>query len=1583
MRNKFIRFFISSTFADMKVERDLLQEVFKEIIPIYRQKGWQIETVDLRWGISTEAGYHNKTMQICEQELKRCQQLSPKPNFIILLGNRYGWIPLPEKIAMRDYEKLKMTNDEKILFDKWYHLDANALPDGHFLLKARIGDYRKDTIWKEQAENPLKELFLRNMSTINDSIQESFIEQQKSSQLFGLSATGQEIRIGALDTNDASEHVIAYFRHLTEIPEDKQKLYVESDIKYAQHLINLKKKLLTKLDYNNIYNACLSYSEYQQAQFANTFKGEMKQRLTYVIDHIKERCCKETANNENNVHMNIAVEEATNFAGRDEELKEIDHYLRDENLCCSLWIKSSSGAGKSSLLAKIVQKYQNEFHVICRFCGRTVDSSSAINLLRSIWWEMHLCDASGKCKKYKSLQDFPEEKHELLKCMSCMLKNFKSSKPILLIIDAINQVTEDIENFTRLDWIDEHLPASVKVIISSTEELKFNVAHDHIKICSLNCMGKDAWTMVSKILKSNGRRISKEQENKVKQIIKQSDQSAIFLDVLAKYLCFASSEDQFCKLPSTLTELVGFILNDLSRPEKHGQQIVRKVMSLLSVERIGLSQQEILDLLSLDNEFYAHVKADSYHDLPDTANRWIPPILLSRLISDISPFLRSLTTNAGQIITIYHQELRKAIAANYVSTDENRMETLYALFCYYHSHVGQQSFTHHAILEIINCGVELMEIARTKKQELFQKVGLKVWHLLTDNVSFLTLKSIYHQIDLMNDFRIVIPYFDIEAQKKLLWTQNALIRATRAIETDDHVPLTEKSDIMPNTEHFYCYLYNLPSDMPLRKAIDSFNDADTMMRNALSGSFTILNNGTLFIIPRIGRNPRMSDDGMFVASLFDNGHTIEIMDVRSPLNIRNLTVLKEVYDMQFSSNMRYAAIRTATSLYFIDTSTILFELKITENSDISLSADGNRLCVFCDDKVEIIDRTGMTLAHAKKILAARLTRSGRYVWIIDDNHTLKRYDIEEKEETTFRSFKKEEIKPRTDYINHQTVKYRLCQTAIISCNDTFCGIYYTDPKTSHQTLACIEYTSKDSYNMCHFEGNNIVFGTDGRILNNAYGYSIFQKGKDGNYPAPESIDIYWTCASNDLNLVLVVNDSYGRIIDVRKANHQYNEPSTGNTGINSLACSSDGEKIWAASGINMMFDCNQTVKSVSNSKISVWLPPVQECLYQYVAQIASAPDGTRLALSTERHSDNKGCEMLICDPNGNRYGNIFTGEFECLAINFSEDGQYIVAKTGHHIATPNPKLYLFDRDGHTILETKESSKQPSNDFACFSRNNKYVFLAHGYENTCDSCIDLHTVADPLCSTVFFRFLSRYPKGMMRIREKFFVVQPAIGNVFLSLNKEGNICYINLSSMRRATFNMPGTFEPMACSPSGRYIYLYNKGDLLIWDWLDTRKVINLMNHVQWIVPALDDHHIYIIRDDYMILLFNILTRKIEQKAFIGRSIYQHACAQGLAVANDFCEVALLHPKSSLKVNIPAPATFVRHWCLKNHQLGAPIAVCPACGHHISLSEKLSGVLKLAPDDFEDIHSSDWEDSRLHSHKCPNCHSLLNINPYII
>ena len=74
MRQKYIRFFVSSTFRDMTLERNLLQQVFDRIEDDYSQKGWSLYVVDLRWGISEEAGLDNKTMSLCMEELRYCQE---------------------------------------------------------------------------------------------------------------------------------------------------------------------------------------------------------------------------------------------------------------------------------------------------------------------------------------------------------------------------------------------------------------------------------------------------------------------------------------------------------------------------------------------------------------------------------------------------------------------------------------------------------------------------------------------------------------------------------------------------------------------------------------------------------------------------------------------------------------------------------------------------------------------------------------------------------------------------------------------------------------------------------------------------------------------------------------------------------------------------------------------------------------------------------------------------------------------------------------------------------------------------------------------------------------------------------------------------------------------------------------------------------------------------------------------------------------------------------------------------------------------------------------------------------------------
>jgi hypothetical protein len=88
------RVFVSSTFADLKAERDALSErVFPRLRELCRQHGARFQAVDLRWGVSSEASLDQRAMLICLEELRRCRQISPRSNFFVLLGDCYGWRP--------------------------------------------------------------------------------------------------------------------------------------------------------------------------------------------------------------------------------------------------------------------------------------------------------------------------------------------------------------------------------------------------------------------------------------------------------------------------------------------------------------------------------------------------------------------------------------------------------------------------------------------------------------------------------------------------------------------------------------------------------------------------------------------------------------------------------------------------------------------------------------------------------------------------------------------------------------------------------------------------------------------------------------------------------------------------------------------------------------------------------------------------------------------------------------------------------------------------------------------------------------------------------------------------------------------------------------------------------------------------------------------------------------------------------------------------------------------------------------------------------------------------------------------------
>src|SRR5712691_536729 len=120
------RVFVSSTFEDLKEERNVLQEkVFPKLEKFCLKKGARFQAIDLRWGVREEAGRDQKTMDICLGEIARCQKSGIKPNFIVLLGERYGWRPAPAHIRQEEFDRIVARIEDpepRELVRQWYAL---------------------------------------------------------------------------------------------------------------------------------------------------------------------------------------------------------------------------------------------------------------------------------------------------------------------------------------------------------------------------------------------------------------------------------------------------------------------------------------------------------------------------------------------------------------------------------------------------------------------------------------------------------------------------------------------------------------------------------------------------------------------------------------------------------------------------------------------------------------------------------------------------------------------------------------------------------------------------------------------------------------------------------------------------------------------------------------------------------------------------------------------------------------------------------------------------------------------------------------------------------------------------------------------------------------------------------------------------------------------------------------------------------------------------------------------------------------------------------------------------------------------
>jgi len=739
-----IRLFVSSTFSDMKAERDILQrEVFPRLKQICLSKGLRFQAIDLRWGVSEEAGRHNRTMRICLRELARCQEGTPKPNFLMLLGDRYGWRPLPETIPADLFEKMKplvkADDPQAAPALEWYRRDDNAVPP-EYVLQPRTGALADYDAWRNGVETPLlaalesAAAFIRIADTLTEA-QHRALDQLA----LGLSATHQEIIRGALTVSDAREHVHAFVRTIRYAPgEQPHRDLVDllpggaqdpragalregnsGQAKRLSHLQDpragalregLRGEIETCIGPNNTHPYTLDWRD--EGRFSDDdlrqFHSEVLTALTAVVIAQAEKLTSVPAEQqEEQAHEAFGGERCAHFLGREEPLRRIERYLT-RGAGRPLAVLGVAGSGKSAVMAEAARQAiasHSTAVIIERYIGATPGSSDVISLLRDIVGAVRRRypkqSATGDpavpdrdSPPPPSDADVPVELNPLIAAFQEALRRPTADKPLILFLDALDQLSEP-HGAQPLLWLPATLPEHVRLVVSAalpdgndadrvaTCKALESVTHAEDRIV----LGKLEPNHGAELLKLwtglEGRKLQPPQRDAVLALF-PTEGNPLWLRTTAVEAARLASWEPPPRFPADTPGLIRQVLSRLSAEENHGPMLVDRALAYLACARHGLAEDEMLDILSLDTAVMSDVirRSPIERAKPETERiKALPAAVWVALRGDIARYLGEHEAQGAVLMRFYHRSFRVAVESAFLRERTVRAER--------HAHLSQ------------------------------------------------------------------------------------------------------------------------------------------------------------------------------------------------------------------------------------------------------------------------------------------------------------------------------------------------------------------------------------------------------------------------------------------------------------------------------------------------------------------------------------------------------------------------------------------------------------------------------------------------------------------------------------------------------------------------------------------------------------------------------------------------------------------------------------------------------------------------------------------------------------------------------
>ncbi|XP_066285006.1 NACHT domain- and WD repeat-containing protein 1-like isoform X3 [Branchiostoma lanceolatum] len=710
-KSNIVRIFMSSTFADMAKERNiLLQKAYPELREFCQKQGLDFQVMDMRWGVRDEVVADHMTCALCLMEIDTCKRLSVGPNFVAFLGNRYGYRPIPAKIEAEELDILlkkaiELDMDTTVI-KEWYLQDDNAVP-AVCLLQPITSKFKYYTDM-EPANESLRQKDKDGWYQVTVQLENILRTAVKAAHKEGLvteeaqhkyikSVTETEINRGIMQSADANQRAVIFMRNLHNIEKhvgadavnayldlmDKEKLNEESQ----RLLEDLKGKLPSKLKNVHQYEVewtdkgvnedIESHASYLE-QFSDDFVADLK---TMIFKSLQSENEEEQNDDwfltEVISHARFCQAKCESFCGRQEIFDAVYTYMKDTAKVNHqpFVIHGASGTGKSSIMAMLAQNAAQtcgeDLVTIIRFLGTSPHSTLIHPVLQSLC--LQICEVYGiESPAERVLNNFAE----IVQYLSTLLdKVSEKDRPLLILLDSLDQLSS-VDRAYSLTWLPKSLPPNVHIVVSTLPD-----EFDLLKTLNRTIRSDKSYIQVPTLSEQVGGEILDTWLAQVQRCLTDK-QREVILSAFSHcrqplFLKLAFDEARGWKSYTPESELrvaqsaraaINLLYERLE--VQHGTIFVSHTLGYIAAARNGIAEHELEDVLSLDDEVLDDVY--QYWSPPNKDLVRIPPLIVTRLKYDIMEYLAERQADGKRVLQLFHRQFIECAQERYLAGDDRK-----------------------------------------------------------------------------------------------------------------------------------------------------------------------------------------------------------------------------------------------------------------------------------------------------------------------------------------------------------------------------------------------------------------------------------------------------------------------------------------------------------------------------------------------------------------------------------------------------------------------------------------------------------------------------------------------------------------------------------------------------------------------------------------------------------------------------------------------------------------------------------------------------------------------------------------------